>query len=195
MLNVEKAYPNEIPTLHDVSYVVNFDMPESYAMYKEAGQIVAHETGAVLSLCCPDDEASKLLTVQKKILKNFHRPDMLRCLPILWNEVTKVKGRVEEVLNTLSNKRVKDEKVLEFKKQVVTNKSLREYFKNNPSEKEILQNDIQKNSYSDKILFKNLDTLPFYCIPTEIMAITEVAARYCPAGSGFIVPEWVAKLG
>ena len=57
---------------------------------------------------------------------------------MLWNELTKMKGRVEQVLGTLSNKRVREEKVLEFKKQVVTNKSLREYFKNNPSEKEIL---------------------------------------------------------
>ena len=120
---------------------------------------------------------------------------MFRCLPILWTEVTKIKGRVEQVLGTLSSKRVRNEKVLEFKKQVVTNKSLRDYFKQNPSEKEILQNDIAKNTYSDKVLFKHLDTLPFYCIPTEIMAITDDAARYCSAGSGFVVPDWVAKIG
>jgi hypothetical protein len=41
-------------------------------------------------------------------------------------------------LNSLSNKRVRDEKLLEFKKQIVSNKSLKEYFKNNPTEKEIL---------------------------------------------------------
>lgn len=63
---------------------------------------------------------------------------MLKCLPVMWHELIKMKGRVEQVLNSLSNKRVRDEKLLEFKKQIVSNKSLKEYFKNNPSEKEIL---------------------------------------------------------
>ena len=63
MLNVEKAYPSELPALHDVSFVINFDMPESYAMYKESGQIVAHETGAVISLCMPETESGMILTV------------------------------------------------------------------------------------------------------------------------------------
>ena len=70
--------------------------------------------------------------------KSFSRPDMLKCVPILWHEITKMKGRVDQVLTTLSNKRVRDEKVLEFKKQVVSNKSLKEYFKNHPTEKVVL---------------------------------------------------------
>ena len=97
---------------------------------------------------------------------------MLKCLPVLWHELIKMKGRVEQVLNSLSNKRVRDEKLLEFKKQIVSNKSLKEYFKSNPSEKEILQNDIMKNQFKDKNFFKHLDTLPFYCIPKEILAQT-----------------------
>jgi len=63
---------------------------------------------------------------------------MLKCIPIIWHEVTNLKGRVKDVLATLSSKRVRDEKLVDFKKQVVSNKSLKEYFKNNPSEKEIL---------------------------------------------------------
>lgn len=42
----------------------------------------------------------------------------------------------------LSSKSVQQQKVLEFKKQLVSNKSLKEYFKENPQEKEILLNDI-----------------------------------------------------
>lgn len=49
-----------------------------------------------------------------------------------------MKGRVDEVLGGLSAKRVKQEKTMEFKKQVVTNKALKDYFKSNPAEKEIL---------------------------------------------------------
>ena len=71
-------------------------------------------------------------------MKQYDREDMLKCIPIIWHELVKVKGRVQDVLGTLSNKRVKDEKLVDFKKQVVSNKSLKEYFKNNPAEKEIL---------------------------------------------------------
>lgn len=70
--------------------------------------------------------------------KAYGRNDMMKCIPIIWHEISRVKGRVDEVLSTLSNKRVKEEKLLEFKKQVVSNKSLKEYFKNNPIEKEVL---------------------------------------------------------
>lgn len=91
-----------------------------------------------------------LNTVQRKMLKAYGRSEMMRCIPIIWHEVSRVKGRVDEVLATLSSKRVRDEKLLEFKKQVVSNKSLKEYFKNNPVEKEVLQNDIQKHSFNDK---------------------------------------------
>jgi len=123
----------------------------------------------------PDQEKKfkNLLNIQKKFIKAFSRNDILKFLPIIWHEVSRVKSRVEEVLNTLSNKKVRDEKLLEFKKQIVSNKSLKEYFKNNPSEKEILQNDVSKNQSTHKLQFKHLGTLPFYCIPSEIIAVTE----------------------
>ena len=66
---------------------------------------------------------------QKKMEKSFGKSEILKCIPIIWHEVVKLKARVEHVLNTLSTKRVKDEKLLEFKKQIVSNKSLKEYFK------------------------------------------------------------------
>ena len=57
---------------------------------------------------------------------------MLKCLPIIWPEISKSKSRVESVFNHLSNKAVQQQKVLEFKKQLVSNKALKEYFKQNP---------------------------------------------------------------
>ena len=97
------------------------------------------------------------------------------------------------MLSALGNRRVKDEKLIEFKKQVISNKSLKEYFKNNPQEKEILQNDIKKNSYNDRILFKNLDTLPFYAVPREFMATNPEQISLCTSGSGLYVPDWLAN--
>ena len=77
----------------------------------------------MITLAVPGEEdAAAIAKVQGKLLKKCHRPDILRCLPILWSEVVKMKGRVETVLGTLSIKRVKQERVIEFKKAVVTNK-------------------------------------------------------------------------
>jgi hypothetical protein len=67
---------------------------------------------------------------------------MLKCLPILWAELNRLKSRVETVLATLNNKTVNNEKTIEFKKQLVSNKSLKSYFNDHPEEKEILLNDI-----------------------------------------------------
>lgn len=78
------------------------------------------------------------------------------------------------VLATLSSKSVKDQKLIEFKKQLVSNKSLRSYFESNPEEKEILVNDIKKKmGKRDLTLFKGLSMLPDYLIPATIMATTQ----------------------
>ena len=57
-----------------------------------------------------------LNTIQKKMTKNYGRKDILRCTPVIWHEISRIKSRVEEVIAKLSNKRVRDEKLLEFKK-------------------------------------------------------------------------------
>jgi hypothetical protein len=91
----------------------------------------------------------------------------------MWSELNRLKSRVETVLATLSNKAVNNEKVIEFKKQLVTNKSLKQYFAEHPEEKEIILNDIsQATGRTDRYLFKNLDVMPSYVIPENIMAQT-----------------------
>mmetsp|Transcript_19401 Transcript_19401/g.29792 ORF Transcript_19401/g.29792 Transcript_19401/m.29792 type:complete len:172 (-) Transcript_19401:342-857(-) len=169
-------------------------MPETFGKYKEAAQDVDSEDGCILSLVTQEEERKNemLHTAVKKMKKAFGRDDLVRCLPILWHEVSRLKSRVEQVLKTLSNKRVRNEKVVEFKKQVVSNKSLKEYFKQNPKEKEILQNDIEKNVYTDKVLFKSLDTLPFYAIPKEILATTPEQIKMCTSGSDAYIPDWIS---
>lgn len=49
-------------------------------------------------------------------MKNFGRDDILKCVPVMWHELNRLKSRVETVINTLSNKTVNNEKVIEFKK-------------------------------------------------------------------------------
>ena len=144
LIVLNHEYPNALPQLKEVSFVVNFALPETYTRYKEAASHIDREEGCCLSLVTPDEEKKNnmMSTIQRKMTKAYGRDDFVKCIPIIWHEVSRLKSRVEQVIKSLSNKRVREEKVIEFKKQVVSNKSLKEYFKSNPSEKEILQNDI-----------------------------------------------------
>ena len=82
------------------------------------------------------------------------------------------------------------EKTNEFKKQLVSNKRLKEYFNQHPEEKEILINDISKNDTNrNKIMYRHLDHLPFYVIPQQVMASTIEQIRSCTTGTQSIVPE------
>jgi len=105
-------------------------------------------------------------------------------LPVIWPEISKSKSRVESVINHLSNKAVQQQKVLEFKKQLVSNRALKDYFKNNPEEKEILQNDIRKaHLRNDKYLFHSLDVMPSYVVPKEMIAVTPEQITMCGIGN------------
>lgn len=65
-------------------------------------------------------------------MKAYSREDMLKCIPVLWQELNKIKTRVEDVLKSLDNKFVKQEKINEFKKQLLSSARLKEYFKEHP---------------------------------------------------------------
>lgn len=99
---------------------------------------------------------------------------MFKCVPIVWHEVSRFKSRCESVLMSLNAKNVMREKTIEFKKQLVSNRSLKEYFKANPQEKDILIGDIEKahKFRQSALLFKSLDIIPPYLVPTSIMAVT-----------------------
>ena len=55
------------------------------------------------------------------MIKAFSRDDILKCVPIIWQELNKIKSRVEDVLRPLNTKTVKTEKLNEFKKQLLSN--------------------------------------------------------------------------
>mmetsp|Transcript_36060 Transcript_36060/g.26795 ORF Transcript_36060/g.26795 Transcript_36060/m.26795 type:complete len:130 (+) Transcript_36060:246-635(+) len=127
---------------------------------------------------------SSIELYQRKMYKTVGRSDMLKCIPIIWQELEKIKTRVEDVSNYLSIKRIKAEKTVEFKKQLLSNHKLKEYFKQNPQEKEVLLNDIKHAKVGqEKFLFKHLSILPSYAIPKQIMATNEEQLQLCSFGS------------
>lgn len=114
--------------------MINFDVPVTYNTYKESAGLVSHEQGAVITLVQPDENQAieSIQLLQRKFTKNFNREDMFKCIPVVWHEVSRFKSRCESVLMALNPKNVMREKTIEFKKQLVSNKSLKEYFKQNP---------------------------------------------------------------
>lgn len=106
----------QLPELKEVSFVVNLEVPHSYTSYKQITQNVQRPDGSVINLISNKKDQDLLGQYQKKIEKAYGRSDVLKCIPIIWHEVVKMKTRVEGVLSTLGNKRVKDEKLIEFKK-------------------------------------------------------------------------------
>lgn len=71
------------PTVKDVVNVINFDMPTSFNLYKENGQLVTEEAGGVLTMV--EGNALKgLELLQRKLAKKYGRQDMLQCLPLMW---------------------------------------------------------------------------------------------------------------
>jgi len=114
---------------------------------------------------------------------------MIKCIPILWQELVKIKSRVEDIIRTLDNKTVKTEKINEFKKQLISNKRLKEYFNQHPEEKEILINDLAKNDTNKHaIMYKHLSFLPSYVIPSQIMAVSLDQIRNCTTGTLSALP-------
>ena len=161
------------PDIKDVANVINFDAPEQYSVYKQNGSRIDNEQGAVVSLVTAQ-EKEYVDTYERKMKKSYVQEQMLKCIPILWEELLKIKSRVEDVTKGLDNKKVKTEKENEFKKQLLSNKRLKEYFNQHPDEKLILQNDIKKNDVSGKnsLMFKHLSFLPSYVLPTQLLALS-----------------------
>lgn len=167
MIILQTGYSMQ-PQFKTVNNIVNFDAPPKYNQYKDNGSNIDGDNGAILTLVQPSntEEMDALQLYQRKMQKAFTTANMIKCVPILWQELVKIKSRVEDIIRTLDNKTVKTEKINEFKKQLVSNGRLKEYFNQHPEEKEILINDLQKNDTNKHaIMYKHLSFLPSYVIP------------------------------
>jgi hypothetical protein len=85
MIVLQAGYSHQ-PEFKTVSNVVNFDAPSKYNNYKENGQHIDSDNGAILTLVQPSkaEEMEALQLYQRKMQKAFHSPNMIKCIPILW---------------------------------------------------------------------------------------------------------------
>lgn len=162
------VYPEKLKLGDDILNSVNFDFPSNYNEYKTSCNIIDFDNGSVLSFTnAPKDGINKIKVV-KKLRKKYGNLDM-QCLPIEWSEVNKLDGRVGDVLSSITGKTIRNHKQNEVKKQLLQSKKLRDYFKDNEQERDILRASLaEENKFKHQT--KSLMSIPDYCRPKYIIA-------------------------
>ncbi|CAI2360978.1 unnamed protein product [Moneuplotes crassus] len=161
--------------LSQVVNVINFTTPQNIQDYVMGANKLGFDNSSVLTFVYKegarvyDNKEHKYLeNLTKKMLKRHNR-SLFVTLPIDWIEVNRLKGRVDDILCTLSSKKIKDYMGNEIKKQILNNKRLKEYFDEHQEEKDILKSSVE-SEYKFRFLNQNLDFVPDYLLPKHILA-------------------------
>lgn len=112
-----------------------------------------------------DQQAFELINAK---LFNKFRLNLLSRIKLHWEEIYKLKSRVDGVVSILTLKLVRKHMQNEIKKQLVKSKRLKMYFEEHETEKEVLLKSIEEESSLNR-LFKHLEFIPDYCMPKAII--------------------------
>lgn len=160
--------------LSQVMNVVNFTVPQNIQDYTLAANKLGFDNASVLTFAykatarvANNKEHKYMEGITKKMLKRNNR-SMFVNLPIDWIQVNKLKSRVDDILCTLSKKKIKSYMGNEIKKQILNNKRLKEYFDEHKEEKEVLKASVE-SEYKFRFLNQNLDFVPDYLLPKNIL--------------------------
>lgn len=173
LILIRMKYSYKLKT-NSVMNIVNFTTPQNIQDYTLAANKLGFDNGSVLTLTFSansnvhDNKEDKyLLNIIRKMKKRYGR-SLLVTLPIDWLEVNKLKSRIDDIHCTLTNKKIKTYMSNEIKKQILSSKKLKEYFKDHEEEKEILKSSIE-SEYKYRHMHKNLDYIPSYLYPKSIV--------------------------
>lgn len=104
---------------------------------------------------------------------------------MLWRELEGVKSRVEDIFRTLHDKVAKQERANELKQNILRSSKLKEYFKENPKEKEVLAASLSRAKVSN-VMYRHLNYLPTYCMPKQVLAQEDIDIKM--ALNGLVQP-------
>jgi len=160
--------------ISDVVNVVNFTTPQNIQDYTQVAAKLGFDNASVVTLTYGEDskvhdnmDHKYMESLTKKMLKRYNR-SLFVDLPVDWVEVNKLKSRVDDIQCTLTNKKIKNYMSNEIKKQILSNKRLKEYFNEHEDEKAILRASLS-SEYKYRFLNSNLDYVPDYCFPKSIL--------------------------
>lgn len=91
--------------------VVNFTTPQNIQDYNSAVKKLGFDNSSVLTLTYKEsssvhENAEYIWNLTKKMVKKYGR-SLFVFLPIDWTEVNRLKSRVDDILSTLTNKKIK----------------------------------------------------------------------------------------
>lgn len=173
LILIRMKYSYKLKTSNIVN-IVNFTTPQNIQDYSLAAKKLNFDNASVLTFTYSESakvhenkEHKYMESLTKKMLKKYGRSLFVH-LPINWTEVNKLKSRVDDILCTLTNKKIKQYMGNEIKKQILTSKKLKDYFQEHEEEKDILKSSID-SGYKYRYMNKNLDFVPDYLMPNAII--------------------------
>lgn len=150
----------------EVLNVVNFDIPRYWKDYKYAADKVGFDNGSCLTFMYTDlapdalknpvvnqtdrlnnvpemEDSECLQLIEKKMAKKIGT-SLIQPLNLHWEEIKKLKSRVEDVVLSLNHKLISTHIQNEVKKQLLHSKRLKEYFEKNQEERAALEASLAK---------------------------------------------------
>ena len=100
---------------------------------------------------------------------------------MLWRELEGVKSRVEDIVRSLNDKIIKQERANELKLNILKSTKLKEYFKTHPKEKEVLASSVSRAKVSNS-MYRHLSYLPTYCMPKQLLALEDEDIKMSVSG-------------
>ena len=148
-----------------VSNVINFDFPLTVSSYiHRAGRTArgSHDTdGTVLSLICPKEMPRYELMSEKLHVDANFKPYNFRM-----EELEPFRYRSRDALRAVTGIAIKDARVKEIRKELLSSKKLQAYFKANPKDMKVLTQD--KTLGTTKQKFNHLKHIPDYIVPPTL---------------------------
>jgi len=142
-----------------ISNVVHFDFPTKSKGYLVRLQDVpVYENLAVLSFVC-DDNTRTVDYVEKKLMKQGE--EALSEIKLKREEMQKFEYRTENVFRGLTEKHIKLAETSSTKEAILADSKLKDYFKENPTEKEALKKGMRKHGRTTKYIRQ----IPNYLMP------------------------------
>lgn len=121
-----------------ISVLINFDFPSNTRLFKRRVTDISSERSQNLSLLSliEPNELKTFGQVSKKLLKQGRMPFEL--LEVKMDQFEKFRYRCEDILKTVTNKKIKACQMNDVKKAILSAKEVKTQFETNPEDKKIL---------------------------------------------------------
>jgi ATP-dependent RNA helicase DDX56/DBP9 len=152
----------------EVSVVVNFDFPRDSLVYiHRAGRTARGvKKGTVLSLVLPQ-EADAIDDCQKR-LRDDEDEAPIQDFSIGMSEIEKLRYRANDVLSSITRKRVFDSMKQELADEVIKSKKLKDHFKSHPADLSAIKHDSSsKDGRKMRSKFTGIADIPCYLLPED----------------------------